>query len=292
MTIQDQTVEIECNVSDSTPTLIVSNLPKSSEEIEVGAENETDSLLEIQPALNFELDLISGNSTRKNAIFGHPYDLKVSVDSSTNKHFRVHSCFASSKTRSVELISSNGCSLDKSLIENFVYEKKSASAHIPQMFHFAEDSNTVKFECALLLCAENEECKSNCNLKIDNAIDEDAELVSKLLHSNDDDIASSGNMPRPARKNMASTLIYVSIDNENLQTTSIPPTECELFILFFSIISLFSDVRTTDNLINITGCRREMPDDLILLYKMCIALSALFSLGSILNNTDKNYSAY
>jgi hypothetical protein len=233
LTSEDQTVGIECYVNEPiTPALIVSNLPNSKEieSTEIDIENATDStdnFLEIQPALNFELDLVSGNSTTTNAIYSQPYDLKVTVDSSTNRHFRVHSCFATSKTRSVELISSNGCSLDKSLIENFVYSDKSAAAHIPRMFYFADDSNFVKFECALLLCVGNEECKPNCVLKIDEPIGEDAELVSKLLHSNDDEIASSGSLP-PIRKNVASTLIHVSIDHENLPTTPIPPTECKL----------------------------------------------------------------
>ena len=100
-------------------------------------------------------------------------------------------------------------------------------AKIPAMFHFAE-TKSLSFECALKLCLENEDCKPNCVLKIDDPAGEDPELVSKLLRSNtlDDDLASSGLAPSSGRKNVASTLIHVVGELEP-PTTPLSQTQCK-----------------------------------------------------------------
>lgn len=124
--------------------------------------------------------------------------------------------------------------MDKSLIENFVYQEKSASAKIPSMFRFIDSSKSVVFHCKVWLCDENEECKPNCVLKLDDPVGEDPEVVSKLLRSTDSEeiTGASGSAPIPNQKNVASSLVHV-LDQREVPTTMIPPTECEL--IFFGI---------------------------------------------------------
>lgn len=105
---QDQVVDIECQSSGSpTTTPIVSNLPRSEEvDADLGIENITDSaenLLEIQPTVNFDLELMAANSTTKIANYGHSYNLKVSIDGEIDRRFRVHSCFAKSNKHIIEV---------------------------------------------------------------------------------------------------------------------------------------------------------------------------------------------
>jgi hypothetical protein len=137
------------------------------------------------------------------------------------------------------LISPNGCSLDKNIIENFVYGKESAEAKISSLFRLP-DSQTVTFDCALKLCAEHDECKPNCVLKLDNPVGEDPELVSKLLRSslpdNEDVGGASGHMPISfsSRKQVASTEVHV-VERRETPAPTIVPTECK-YLWCFKII--------------------------------------------------------
>jgi hypothetical protein len=122
--------------------------------------------------------------------------------------------------------------LDKSLVEDFVYGKETAEAKINTMFRFGDGSQTVTFDCALKLCAENDECKPNCILKLDTP--EDPELVSKLLRSSLPDGeevgGGSGHMPISLlpRKQVASTEVHV-VERRDTPAPKIIPTECKFF---------------------------------------------------------------
>lgn len=101
------------------------------------------------------------------------------------------------------------------------------------MFRFP-DANAVSFECSLKLCAENEKCKPNCALKIDDPLGEEPELVSKLLRSlPDEDFNSSGHWPTAflsEQQHKASTLIHV-VERRELVPPAVVPTECKSIVV-------------------------------------------------------------
>ncbi|KAI6207142.1 hypothetical protein M3Y94_00996100 [Aphelenchoides besseyi] len=282
---QDQYVNIECQIS----TLIATTFtPLTSDEDtlenDVAAENNTDSgewlptHRSVTKPVAFDVELIpAGQDCAVQIVsYGDAYDLRILLREPTQRRFRVHSCVIRSETASVPLIGSNGCSQDKNLIGDFLYEKDSAKARIPTMFRFP-DSNSIHFDCSLSLCPSNEECKPNCGVKLDDPLAEDPELVSKLLRSSlpdAEDLSASGNAPSIGARRSAttsSTLVHVIDHHEKPTETanpSIRPTE----------------TTNGDHVpISITGCRCDVPSDLVLLYKLCIGLSLLFAVGCLLN---------
>jgi len=88
------------------------------------------------------------------ATYGKEYKLQAEMDKSSGEYgIRVRNCFAfSDYNSSVKLINDMGCP-EKNVISQFVFDGKGASsASLYSMFRFP-DSNTVHFQCDILLCS-------------------------------------------------------------------------------------------------------------------------------------------
>ncbi|CAD5220380.1 unnamed protein product [Bursaphelenchus okinawaensis] len=280
---QDEQLEFECRVKgESTTTSTVEPEVEEKEDtlpfevsgfgndtgVEVVRDVTTRSTIKSNserklPTYDYYISLIPQfGQDRGNSLypeFGKPYNLVVST--SKAHHFRVHSCVAQSEGTSVELIASNGCTLDRKLTQDFVYSENEAEARIHRMFRFP-DSSEVVFKCSFVECSDRQSCKPNCEMKLDDPMNEDPELVSKILRANSPD-SSDVQLTWPKATSQAKTRVRV-LERRELITD---PTPTPL----------------PESASSITGCHCDLPSDLIILYKLCIALSVFFALGCCCN---------
>ncbi|CAD5226896.1 unnamed protein product [Bursaphelenchus xylophilus] len=279
---QDEQLEFECRipkkgVSTTVPTEVEEKEDSLPFEVDV-FENETNvevvkdvnsrssskpkTAIRAQP-YEYQISLIPVvGAERTNSLypeFGKPYDLLISA--SKPHHFRVHSCVAQSDGTSVELIASNGCTLDRKLTQDFIYSEAGARARIEKMFRFP-DSSEVIFKCSFVECSEHKNCKPNCEMRLDDPMNEDPELVSKILRANSPD-SPDIQLTWPKASSQAKTRVRVLERRELIPE----PTPTSL----------------PESASSITGCHCDLPADLIILYKLCIALSVFFALGCCCN---------
>uniref|UniRef100_A0A914D0V6 ZP domain-containing protein n=1 Tax=Acrobeloides nanus TaxID=290746 RepID=A0A914D0V6_9BILA len=243
-------------------------------EISSSLDPEVDFDLSLFPVNSNEVEVFNntiGPSNEHDVSYGKSYDLKISIKNPDDaivygKLFRAHSCFATGVDVSVELVNSHGCTIDKHLLSDFVYEKGTAKARIPSMFNFPE-SKTMKLECSVAICREEFECKPNCDLKLDDPLEgEDAELLAVLKGtpgsvveevSGEEPIRISGIKIGVAQAK-ASTKVHV-LDRRELPKPEASPDT-----------SNFSKECYT-------------PNDLLIMYKLCIGLCFIFFTGCCCN---------
>lgn len=105
----------------------------------------------------------------------------------------------------------------------------------------------------------------NCDLKLDDPLRDEPELISKLLDVNAAELGEVTDPPRPAAKARRARL-KVRV----LERRSVPAPAA-------------STAAPAGSASSVTGCRCELPSDLVLLYKLCVALCVFFALGCCCN---------
>ena len=119
--------------------------------------------LELLPNADNDDSMLLESLSDHDVGYGQSYNMKISFKSEHDKtkysdRFRATHCVAQADDIAVELINAHGCSIDKKLINDFLYKNGSAIAKIPSMFRFP-NSKTMKLECKLSICQDFQVCR-------------------------------------------------------------------------------------------------------------------------------------
>uniref|UniRef100_A0A0M3IRK6 ZP domain-containing protein n=1 Tax=Ascaris lumbricoides TaxID=6252 RepID=A0A0M3IRK6_ASCLU len=215
--------------------------------------------------LSFELNITGADGVFSEVIYGEPYFLRVrmkddEVASSPRPRFRVTVCQASgADNATVELTDSNGCSMDRNLISDFLYENGRAIAKIVSMFRFP-NTDKIHFKCDLTICSDESDCATSCARQSDASFKDgpfgDAKVVTQLLSDNYPDEA---NYLDERRYLVAATVTVKKRAQNPISSQHVGEAS---FIAASTCVP---------------------PSDLIVLYKLCVVLCVMFLVGCCIN---------
>ncbi|KHN87663.1 hypothetical protein Tcan_11303 [Toxocara canis] len=227
---------------------------------------ESPNFASLDPRISFKLGVSDADRMLNAVLYGKPYALLVEMKTdyvlsgSMNGAFRVATCRAfGAENTTVELTDSSGCSMDRNLISDFTYGNGRAVAKIPSMFRFPS-IDTVRFECSLAVCDDEQQCATSCARRSDAPFDDDgigeAQLVTELLSKNSLDGVEHGDK----RKRLATTVVTVKKGTQS--PVSVHKAQDASFLAAPACVS---------------------PSDLVLLYKLCVVLCVMFIVGCCIN---------